>query len=467
MSLNLLDRSRKSFNLRLTLWYAVVLLLTYALIFALAYYTLSSSLKKEDRKAIASKFDQYRVFYQEGELRILQARIASERNSEKASPFFVRVADPDKSILLLSLPNQWQGLNLARISDIKVDAGTQRIHMAVGDEETVFEIISFPLSDGNIMQIGKEIGDREHILARFRWVFAAVMIPAILIGLMGGYFLTFRALQPIRHLTKTVTSIIETGRIEARVPLGKTEDEVSGLVALFNNMLGRIENLVTGMKESLDSVAHDLRTPMARFRGQAENVLASNQGLEACREALSDGLEESERITNMLNTLMDISEAKAGTLKLDRERVDLSALAKEVVEVYCYVAEEKDVAIRTSLSGEVFISADPNRMRQVFGNLLDNAVKYTPGGGIVNVGVYKKDREVVAEVRDNGIGISEEDLPRIWDRLYRGDHSRSQRGFGLGLSMVRSIAELHGGRVEVLSRRGAGSAFFVYLPGIE
>jgi signal transduction histidine kinase len=290
------------------------------------------------------------------------------------------------------------------------------------------------------------------------------MIPAVLIGLIGGYLVTFRALRPIRHLTRTVTSIIETGGMEARVPPGKTEDELSGLVILFNRMLERIENLIKGMKESLDNVAHDLRSPMTRLRGIAENALQSNQGLEACREALSDGLEESDRIIKMLNTLMDISEAKTGTLKLDRERIDVSVLIEEVVELYRYIAEEKNISIHTGPSGDLHISADPSRIRQVLGNLLDNAVKYTPEGGRVNVEVYQKEKEVIITVRDTGIGISEEDLPKIWDRLYRGDESRSQRGLGLGLSLVKSIVEIHGGHVEVSSEPGSGSTFAVYLP---
>ena len=394
----------------------------------------------------------------------METLIGAERDSGKPVLFFVRVASSDNGTLFLSLPDQWAGLDLKQIGNLSIQRKEQKLHVTAKDYETVFEISSFPLEDGNFIQIGKDIEHREEILTRFQHVFTGVMIPAILIGLIGGYFLTFRALQPIRHLADTVRSVIDTGRMEARVPTGKTEDELNEMVLLFNKMLERIENLIKGMRESLDNVAHELRTPMTRLRGVAENALQSGQNLEVCNEALSDCLEESERMVKTLNTLMDISEAKTGILNLDIKHVDVSALVEEVVELYRYIAEEKNIAIHTAFAGDLTISADPDRMRQVLGNLLDNAVKYTPAGGRVNVEAHPKEKQVIITVKDTGVGIRREDLPKIWDRLYRGDESRSQRGLGLGLSFVKSIVEVHGGYVDVSSEPGCGSTFSLYLP---
>jgi len=419
---------------------------------------------QEDRAVLLSKLKQYTAAYEEGELTDLETLVDSEKDFGKPVLFFVRVASPDNSTLYLSLPDQWATLDLRHIGNISIREKYQRFEVLIKDYETVFEIASMPLEEGYVLQIGKEIKNREELLTRFRHVFAGVMIPAVLIGLLGGYFLSFRALRPIRNLTQTVRSIIDTGKMESRVPAGKTEDELTDLILLFNRMSERIGNLIKGMREALDNVAHDLRTPIARLRGTAEMALQSSQNPEDCREALADCMEESERIVKMLDTIMDISEAEAGTLKLDIEQVNLSELIKEVVDLYRYVAEEKNIGIHTAFSGDLHLSADPNRMRQVVANLLDNAVKYTPAGGKVDVEALQREKDVIIIVKDTGTGINREDLPKVWDRHYRGDESRTQRGLGLGLSVVKSIVEIHGGHVEVSSELGAGATFSVYLP---
>ena len=312
--------------------------------------------------------------------------------------------------------------------------------------------------------MGRSTDNREVLFEPLRRGFLVLGAAVLAVAFAGGVVFAYRATHPLRQIVATARGIIRTGDLDARVPVPRADDELAELVGLFNGTLERNQSLIRAMRESLDNAAHDLRTPLTRLRGTAELALTPGTPPAQAREALADCVEESERVLDILNTLLDITEAEAGMMRLRRQPTDLCRLLREVQEVYEFVAEERGVTVDLRLPAPCPVAVDPHRIRQVFANLLDNALKYTPRGGRVTVTAALADGSARVGFVDTGEGIPAGKLPRIWTRLYRGDKSRSQRGLGLGLSLVKAVVEAHGGTVGVRSEPGHGSEFTVTLP---
>jgi signal transduction histidine kinase len=463
MSLKVTERTGLSFSLKLSILYALFFIVSSVSLFIVAYFFIDYLLETGERELIEARMQDYRAWYADGGLDSLKARFDEQSETDKAA-FFVRIIGPYNIAFFVSIPRGTKGFDPAQLDRIKPKGPGTWYTIKDFGKKNIWTIGSLSLRSDLVLQVGKSSTHIWDLLSYFRLVFIRFIVPILLLGVAGGGILTFRAMRPLRNLIQTVRNILDTGEMSTRVPVGSGRGELHQLVSLFNQMLDKNDALIGAMHNSLDNVAHDLRTPMTRLRGVAEYALQNPQNLDAYREALADCMEESDRVLTMLNTLMDVAEAETGVMKLEKTEVSLPQVIRTVVDIYEIIAEEKHITITLDLPEHLQVNADYARIQQVIANLLDNALKYSDNSGQVTITARRENANAVITISDRGIGIPAHEIEKIWDRLYRGDRSRSQRGLGLGLSFVRAIVQAHGGTVHVQSAINKGSTFTVMLP---
>ncbi len=317
------------------------------------------------------------------------------------------------------------------------------------------------LGQNYTVQVAVQTGEIEEGLAGYRWVLL-LLIPAILlVASLGGWWLSGRALAPVDDLTATARNIGERN-LSQRLPVPPTNDELARLSTTLNQMLDRIENGFRRIAEFTADASHELRTPVALMRTTAELALRKPREAGEYREALREVLSESERTTALIENLLTLARADAGRAQLDLATVDLAELLHEVSEQATKLVTLKGQQFRYEAPDvPLSVHADSAALRRLFLILLDNAVKYSHDGGKIALVATAQSGRIQVEVVDDGIGISEADLPKIFERFYRADKSRNRDsgGAGLGLSLAKWIAEAHDAELTVTSKPGSGSAF--------
>jgi len=460
-----LDLWRRSVAVRLSLGFATLFTVGFCAIFALLYWTLERHMEERDTDALKESLQQYSATLAAGGLAALQERVSEEGQNPHVRTPFIRIIGPTGSAIWLKIPPDWIESDVRRvvipggwaenkINSIKIPR----------DEQQDLAVVAQALPGGLVLQVGRSTDSRTVLLEPLRRTFIWVGAAVLVVGVGVGFLAAWRATRPLHTVVETARKIIRTGALDARVPEPRRDDDVAELVRHFNSVLDKNAALVRGMREALDNVAHDLRTPLTSIRGTAELALGRAADPAGAQDALADCVERADEVLNLLRAIMEISEAEAGMLHLDRSRCDLGELARGPVELYTDVAESRGLRLSAELPGAIPLFADATRLRQAIANLLDNAVKYTPPGGHVSVRAEVRNDEAMLEVRDTGPGVPPDEQPRIWERLYRGDQSRSQSGLGLGLSLVRAVVEAHGGRATVANAETGGAIFQIHLP---
>lgn len=305
-------------------------------------------------------------------------------------------------------------------------------------------------------------------LRRLRLILFLALPVAMALSGAAGAWLAGRTLRPVDRLTQTARGI-SAENLRVRLPVPAAGDELSRLAETFNEMLDRIEQGVSLQRQFWEDIAHELKTPLAIMKGEIEVALRSRGGPADHRDILGSNLEEVERLIRLIEKMLTLARLDRGGAPLETAEVDLTALTEHAVDEFRALAGDKGLEMRFSSTGDARVRGDAARLRGLVHVLLDNAVKFTPAGGRVDVEVAAEGGEARLTVSDNGPGISEADLPTIFERFRRARPpvAAAGSGFGLGLSIAKAVAEGHGGRIEVRSRPGEGAAFTVHLPLIR
>lgn len=456
---------RQALAFRLAAWYVGVFAAALLALGGLTYLLLARSLEERDRELVRETLVACAARWEAAGAEGLRALLAERGAAGERGEVFVRVLDGTLDVVFLSAPRGRDDVPRARLEIPAPGSGVTWGRYAGARGVAIFDVASLAMPDGALLQAGRSTELREELLARYRRVLLPSALAVLLAAALGGALLTRAALRPLRELNEAVRRTVETGRLDARVPVRGTGDPLDELGAAFNALLGRISRLVTAMRSSLDDVAHDLRTPLARLRAVSEQALRSPDDPEALREGLGEALEEAQRVSSLLDELMDVAEAEAGAMRLNVAPVAAGELLDLAAGLFADAAEEGGVALAVDAEPGLVLAVDAVRMRQVLANLLDNALKFTPRGGHVRLSARADGGGALLEVVDDGAGIAPEDLPRVFDRLYRGDPSRGGRGLGLGLALVKAVVAAHRGSVTAESEPGRGARFTVRLPG--
>jgi heavy metal sensor kinase len=458
-------RIPKTLAFRLTIWYAGIFSVSSCVAFLL-FYTLVTSLILEriDQELLdqANRFSL--VIKSQGSDAVADSAIIESEAAGVKKVFF----------RFLSVNGQaFSSSNMSYWKDIGVDEAAVRTLFR--DKNPVFQTISIPgrreevrilyaqIGPRTILQVGQAMESYSRFLDAFQRIFIATMTLLIALAAGVGWFMARRAVSGIEDVTRTARKI-SGGVLDERVPVKARGDEIDQLALTFNGMLDRVQALLAEIREMSDNIAHDLRSPIARIRGAAEVTLTSGRTLEEYEGMAASTIEECDRLLEMINTMLMISRTESGAGNIAHAEIDLADIVRQACELFEPAAEDSKISLSWDLPDGMQINGDMPKIQRMISNLLDNAIKYTPSGGTVRLGLEETGTRAVLTVRDSGIGIASDELPRIFERFYRCDQSRSQSGTGLGLSLARAIARAHGGDITVASTPGQGSIFSVVLP---
>jgi len=468
MSLGKILRLPSTLAFRLTLWYAGIFALSSCVAFLLFYTLITLVFQERTDQELLGQAQRFSTLLAAEGIAAVNSSAVIEAQAAGEKKVFFRLLNINGEAFSSSNVSYWKDIRVDTTAIEKLLRGSDPVlqTITIPDRGDEVRILYAMLGPTVIVQVGQAMESQARLLDAFKRIFIITMSVLILLAAGVGWFMARRAVSGIEAVTHTAQKIAG-GSLQERVPVKPRGDEIDQLATSFNRMVDRIQTLLTEIKEMSDNIAHDLKSPVTRIRGTAEVTLTTGKSLADFENMAASTIEDCDRLLDMINTMLLISKTEAGVEKPSREEVDVAALVRKACELFEPIAEEKNVSLSCDASKKTLFVGDARMLQRMLANIIDNAIKYTQPGGKIEVFLTESQRhDIIVSVKDTGAGIAGADLPRIFERFYRCDQSRSQAGTGLGLSLARAVARAHGGDITVTSTVDQGSTFTITLPRV-
>jgi len=470
MSLKIGGKFFRRTDVKMTLWYVLTFLTSALMICTFFYVRLGHQFLKEiDQFLLDETKEMEKVLSQEPKETNYLMGFEDDVMMRKFYPFFFQILDKDGRLLYISKGFQEIGYKSKDQVLANARAGKEtREKIQSPKRRTPYRIISTPVYKNGelteIIQLGTHLRFVRKNLVHFRNSILIALPIILVLGTMGGWILARRSLSPIGYIASKTRSVSSQNLSERLTPRG-AGDEMDDLIETINEMMARLESSFKRMAEFTADASHELKTPLCAMRGEAEVLLLRERKPEEYQEGLAHFIEQFDHLNQMINDLILLSKFDTTQVELKTVLLRLDLLMEDLCHLFQVLAERKNIALEIGSMEEVTVIGDKVRLQQLFTNLIDNAIKYTPKGSI-HVAVERYESTGLVKIKDTGIGIPKEEQEKIFKRFYRVDKSRSREtgGVGLGLSIVEWIVYAHHGRIEVDSESQKGSTFTVYLP---
>ena len=466
MFLKHLTDIRHTLAFRLTLWYAGMFSFSTCVAFIFFYLLVTSVIRDRIDQDLVNQKGEFATLLRISGLEAVKRSAVLEARAAGVKKIFFRLLYPNGQVFSSSNMDYWRNIGVSRQAIQQLSQGRAYYieTITIPDRRDKVRILYGILGSQLILQLGQSMESSMRFIEAFQRIFWVTMVLLTLVATVVGWFMARQALSGVTAVTRIARNI-SGSELTQRVPLKSKRDEIDQLALTFNQMLDRIQTLVSDIHEMSDNIAHDLKSPVTRIRGLAEVTMAHGQSMDEYRHLAASTIEDCDRLLDMINTMLVISKTEAGVDQPQRSAMDVADVVRDACDLFQPMAEDKQVTLDCQTTQTVMIHADIRMIQRMVANLLDNAIKYTPNNGTIRITVKPLPTDqVIISIADNGIGIAPEDLAHIFKRFYRCDRSRSQSGTGLGLSLAQTIAKAHGGFITANSKPGKGSTFTITLP---